>query len=61
MIDTLIQLENENILSTKLLCSNEARNEYFNNIYNEKIENFNVKIENLASFSKKAKINTIPI
>ena len=36
LIDTLIQFEKENILSTKLLCSSEMRNDYFNKIYEKK-------------------------
>ena len=59
IIDTLIQFEKENILSTKLLCSNEMKNEYINKIYKDKIEKFNLVIENYATFSKTIRINVI--
>ena len=59
LIDTLIQFEKENILSTKLLCSSEMRNDYFNKIYEKKINDLNTKEENFASFSQNIKINKI--
>ena len=59
LTDTLIQFEKENILSTKLLCSPEMRNKYFNDIYEKKINALNNKIENFASFSQNIKIDKI--
>lgn len=46
VIDTIIQFEKENILSTKLLCSSEINNEYFNEIYGKYFKALNNKIEN---------------
>ena len=59
LIDTLIQFEKENTLSTKLLCSSEMNNEIFSKIYEKYINNFDMKSKNDASFSRNIKIKTI--
>ena len=57
LIDILIHLENNNILSTRL--DSEFRNDFFDNIYEELINNLDFSNENYASFSQSAKIDLI--
>ena len=57
LVDILIHLEKNNILSTKL--NNEFRNDFFDNIYEELINNLDLSIENYASFSQSINIDLI--
>ena len=57
LIDILIHLENNNILSTKL--DSEFRNDFFDNIYEELINKLDLSYENYASFSQSVKIDLI--
>jgi len=60
LIYTLIELEKYNILSTKLLCSEEMKNEIVDNIYEEYIiKSIDFSTQNYASFSETIKIDCI--
>ena len=59
LINTLIQLEKYNILSTKLLNQNEMNNEFFEKIYQEYINKFDSSYENYSTLSQIVKINLI--
>ena len=60
LIYALIELEKYNILSTKLLCSEEMKNEIVDNIYDDYIiKNIDLSTQNCASFSETIKIDCI--
>ena len=56
LIDTLIQLERNNLLSTQLMSPLEMKNEYFDKIIEN---NLDQKFQNYATFSQTIKINTL--
>ncbi len=59
LINSLIQLEKNNILSTKLLNDEEMKNEYFDKMYDDFINKFDFTSENYNVFSQVIKINFI--
>ena len=59
LIDIIINLEKNSILSTKLLNPDEMKNEFIDTIYEECINELDFSIENHASFSQMIKIDRI--
>ncbi|ORX57745.1 hypothetical protein BCR36DRAFT_318513 [Piromyces finnis] len=59
LISTLIQFENHNILSTKMTEKRVMKNEFFNKIYENFIENFDIKFEKYSVFSHVVNVNLI--
>ena len=59
LTNTLIQLEKNNILSTKLLSEKEMKNEIFDKIYEDYFSNNESSNENYTSFSQNIQIDLI--
>ena len=59
LINTLIQLEKNNVLSTKLLNVAEMNNKYFDKIYDDYFNTFDFTSQNYNVFSQMVKINFI--
>ena len=57
-IQAIIQIENENVLSTKLLGDKEMDIEIINNIFDKHFNNLKLDFGNNVSFSKTVKINS---
>ena len=58
-IDSIIHLEEENILSTRLLGEKEMNNDFFNIIYEKHLNKLDLKAEYHVTFSERVKIDYI--